>query len=148
MKRYDRAIIAAGVVSLVAFVLVRVSAPEPSLTQTPEMVVAAHLMNDAISAVGDHRASMAASTATSPASPIDEGLDPNRTGLIGPQYSPLFTTVGHLEAKRTTTNPAMAALLVHLLQEAGVEPGDRIAIGASGSFPALMIASLSAHFRR
>jgi poly-gamma-glutamate system protein len=38
----------------------------------------------------------------------------------------------------------MAALLVHLLQEVGLKVGDKIAIGASGSFPALMIASLSA----
>ena len=140
MKRCDRAIIAAGAISLVAFLLVRSTAPERSLLHTPEMGVAAYLMNDAISAVGEHRESMGASTGLS----IDEGLDPNHTGLIGPQYSPLFTTVGHLEAKRTTANPDMAALIVHLLREADMSPGDRIAIGASGSFPALMIASLSA----
>ena len=126
------------------------------------MLAAAHLMNDANSAVAEHRESMVVSAglpideqqeaAAQPigaqqegaGQPIDEGIDPNRTGLIGPQYTPLFTSVGHLEAKRTTTNPDMAALVVHLLQEAGVEPGDRVAIGASGSFPALMIATLSA----
>ena len=137
---YRHAIISAGVISLLAFLLVRVTAPEPALRQTPEMVAAAHLMSGAVSSVGEHRESMGSSTRQS----IDEGIDPNRTGLIGPQYTPLFTTVGHLEAKRTTTNPDMAALVVHVLQEAGVKPGDRIAIGASGSFPALMIASLSA----
>ncbi len=136
----NRTIVAAGIISLAAFLLVRVSAPERELPQTPEMAAAARLMSDAISAVGDYRELLGVTTGQS----IDEGLDPNRTGLIGPKLSPLFTTVGHLEAKRTTTNPDMAALLVHLLQKAGVETGDRIAIGASGSFPALLIASLSA----
>jgi poly-gamma-glutamate system protein len=138
--RVSRTIIAAGVVSLLALLLVRIMAPERGLPQTPEMVVAAHLMSETITAVGEHREAMEATTGDS----IDEGIDPNRTGLIGPQFSPLFTTVGHLEAKRTTTSSDMAALLVHLLREAGVETGDRIAIGASGSFPALLIASLAA----
>ncbi len=76
--------------------------------------------------------------------PIDEALDPNRTGLIGPEYSPLFTTLGQLEAKRTTTNPDMAGLVVHLLRRAGVSAGDTIAVGVSASFPALLIATLTA----
>jgi poly-gamma-glutamate system protein len=75
---------------------------------------------------------------------IDESLDPSRTGLIGPEYSPLFTTLGQLEAKRTTTNPDMAALIVHLLRRAGVSAGDTIAVGGSASFPALMIATVAA----
>ncbi len=75
---------------------------------------------------------------------LDASIDPNRTGLIGPEVSPLVTTVGELEAKRTTTNPNMAALLVSLLDEAGVRRGDTVAIGSSGSFPALLLASLAA----
>jgi poly-gamma-glutamate system protein len=38
----------------------------------------------------------------------------------------------------------MAALLVQLLKEAGVRNGDPIAVGASGSFPGLILATLSA----
>jgi poly-gamma-glutamate system protein len=124
--------------------MVRVTAPERPLAMTPEMVVAANLMGEAMAVVREHRESMGAFADESSELEIDDTLDPNHTGLIGPQYSPLFTTVGHLEAKRTSTVPAMAALTVHLLDQAGVEPGDRIAIGASGSFPALMIASLAA----
>lgn len=75
---------------------------------------------------------------------IDETVDPNRTGLIGPEYTELFTTLGQLEAKRTTTNPDTAALMAHLLRRAGVAPGDTIAVGASASFPALLIATLAA----
>ena len=33
-------------------------------------------------------------------------LDPNRTGLIGPQWSETMTTVGNLQAKRTLTMPS------------------------------------------
>ncbi len=75
---------------------------------------------------------------------IDENTDPNRTGLIGSEFSPITTSRGSLEAKRTTTNPNMAALVVFLLREAGVAPGDTIAVGASGSFPALIVATLAA----
>lgn len=70
--------------------------------------------------------------------------DPHHTGLIGPEWSEITTTMGDPEAKRTTINPNFAALIAKLLQEAGVKKGDTIAIGSSASFPALLIASLSA----
>ena len=74
----------------------------------------------------------------------DTENDPNQTGLIGLEYSPLTTSLGHLGAKRTTTNPNTAALIVYLLTEAGVKRGDAIAVGASSSFPGLIVATLSA----
>lgn len=75
---------------------------------------------------------------------IDQKTDINRTGLIGVEFSPITTSIGNLEAKRTTANPNMAALVVHLLQKAGIREGDAVAVGASGSFPALIIAVMSA----
>jgi len=74
----------------------------------------------------------------------DEHTDINRTGLIGLEYSSITTSLGNLESKRTTANPNFAALMVLLLQQAGVNRGDTIAVGASCSFPALIIAVLSA----
>lgn len=74
----------------------------------------------------------------------DSDADPNGTGLIGLEASPLTTSLGNPAAKRTTTNPDFAALLVHLLRRAGVSPGDAVAVGASGSFPALVLATLAA----
>lgn len=76
--------------------------------------------------------------------PLDVGLDPNQTGIIGKEYTQLTTTLGNLEAKRTSTNPAFAALLVKYFKEANLKKGDVIVIGASGSFPALIVATLSA----
>jgi poly-gamma-glutamate system protein len=75
---------------------------------------------------------------------LDPAIDINGTGLIGLRYSSITTSLGILEAKRTSANPDMAALIVRLLDEAGIKPGDSVAIGASSSFPALILAALSA----
>lgn len=75
---------------------------------------------------------------------ISTELDPNETGLIGDEYTVLTTSLGQLEAKRTSTNPDFAALMVRYFTEIGLQKGDVIAIGASGSFPALLLATLSA----
>jgi poly-gamma-glutamate system protein len=74
-----------------------------------------------------------------------EGLiDSLQAALIGKEFSEITTSIGQLEAKRTTLNPNFAALIVFLLKEAGIKRGDTIAIGASASFPALMVATISA----
>jgi poly-gamma-glutamate system protein len=70
--------------------------------------------------------------------------DPNRTGLIGREYTDLTTTLGSLGAKRTATNPNMAGLVVELLDRAGARPGEAIAVAFSGSFPAMNLAVLAA----
>jgi poly-gamma-glutamate system protein len=75
---------------------------------------------------------------------FDDAIDPNHTGLVGPEYTDITTTLGSVEAKRTTTNPNIAGVIVHLLQEAGVQAGDTVAVGCSASFPALLIATLAA----
>jgi poly-gamma-glutamate system protein len=76
--------------------------------------------------------------------PPDAATDPNRTGLVGVETSPISTTLGNLEAKRTTTNPNYAGLVVRLLNEARVKEGEVIAVGGSSSFPGLLLAVLSA----
>ena len=75
---------------------------------------------------------------------MDPAFDPNGTGFIGLEDSPLTTSLGHLEAKRTTTNPDFAGLVVALMHQAGIRKGDSVAIGASCSFPALITATLCA----
>ena len=68
----------------------------------------------------------------------------SQPALIGLEFSEITTSIGWLEAKRTSLNPNFAALIVLLFKEAGVKQGDTIAIGASASFPALIIAAFSA----
>ena len=75
---------------------------------------------------------------------IDKTVDVNETGMIGSRWSGMTTTLGVLEAKRTSTQPDFAAVIVSLLRQCGVKPGDRVAINLSGSFPALGLSALSA----
>ena len=76
--------------------------------------------------------------------PLDDESDPSRSGIIGWPISPLTSNTGYLEAKQGTVNPNFAAVAVHLLRKANVEEGDVIAVGFSGSFPALNLAVLCA----
>ncbi len=75
---------------------------------------------------------------------INKEFDINHTGIIGREDSVITTSIGSLGAKRTTTNPNFAGLMVGLMHEAGVRPGDAVALEASGSFPGLIIAVFSA----
>lgn len=73
-----------------------------------------------------------------------EKEDLNKTGLIGPEISELTTTLGNEEAKRSTLNPNCAAMMVKYFVQAGLKQGDVVAVGSSGSFPGLAIATLCA----
>lgn len=75
---------------------------------------------------------------------IDAGTDLNGTGFIGQESSAVTTSLGNLKAKRTSANPDLAGLMVYLLSKAGVGPGDKVAVGASSSFPALVAATVIA----
>lgn len=76
-----------------------------------------------------------------PVSPID---DPGKTGLIGEPYTDITTTLGNLEAKRSTTNPNIAAMITDMLIQCGLEKGDIVAVNLSSSFPCVNIATLCA----
>lgn len=64
--------------------------------------------------------------------------------LLGVEYTPITTTLGAEEAKRLAQNPNFAAVAVELLAKSGVEPGDKVAVNLSASFPALNVAVLAA----
>lgn len=76
--------------------------------------------------------------------PIDLTLDPDGTGLVGDEFTPLTTSLGDVEAKQASAKPAFASALVGYFQSAGLSRGDVVAVGASGSFPGLIIATLCA----
>ncbi|MCK4762172.1 MAG: poly-gamma-glutamate system protein [Candidatus Aminicenantes bacterium] len=135
-RKAKKIIYFAGIVSLIVYLLWFFLTPHRFLPFSSKMIEAARIMEKALFVIREYREKSGIE--------IDRILDPNGTGLIGPAYSPIVTTKGHLQAKRTTTNPEMAALIVFLLQKARVKKGDTIAIGCSASFPALMIAALSA----
>ena len=101
-----------------------------------EKIKAANLAADAFEAIRAERVKLGP--------PIDKVNDPADTGIIGLAMSPVTSVLGHLSAKQTSTNPNFAAVLVEMLKEAGVEQGDVVAVGVSGSFPALNICTYAA----
>ncbi len=131
-----RVLVWCGILSLVAFAVVEWLTPPDAAPDRIVAMQAAQKMQQAIDVV---RVAVLSKGVR-----FDDVVDPNHTGLVGDEYTDLTTTLGSLEAKRTTTNPAMAGLMTQLLREAGVKPGDTIAVGCSGSFPAMAIATLAA----
>jgi poly-gamma-glutamate system protein len=75
---------------------------------------------------------------------IDTVNDPNRTALIGQEYTLITTDHGSIEAKLAATDPRFAAVVVELLRRAGVSEHDCVAVAFTGSFPGLNIAVLAA----
>jgi poly-gamma-glutamate system protein len=129
-------LIALGAWSL-AFWAARLSVPSPRAAETDGLALnASGRMARAIEALRDCREALGI--------PIDVRADPNRTGLIGVEDSIITTSLGQIEAKRTSTNPNFAGVLVRLFREAGVRRGDTVAVGASSSFPGLILAALAA----
>ncbi len=70
-----------------------------------------------------------------------ERQDAVRSGMIGVEWSPLTTTAGTLDAKRATTAPGWVPLFRRWYRELDLQPGDRVAISSSASFPALFYAA-------
>jgi poly-gamma-glutamate system protein len=75
---------------------------------------------------------------------IDPSSDPAESGLIGLASSSVTSISGLLVAKQTSVNPNFAAAIVDMLKRAGVERDDVVAVGCSGSFPALNICAYAA----
>lgn len=76
--------------------------------------------------------------------PIDRQLDPTGSGMIGPELSRVTSIPGHLGSKQASVNPNFAAVVVDMLVEAGVQAGDRVAVGYTGSLPCLDLAVCAA----
>ncbi len=75
---------------------------------------------------------------------IDPAYDPIETGLIGVNMSSITSVNGVLPSKQTAANPNFAAVVVDMLKRAGVNEGDVVGMGLSGSFPSLNICSIAA----
>lgn len=68
---------------------------------------------------------------------IDRHFDPTDSGMVGTAMSSITSLPGHLDAKQTSVNPNFAAVAVELLGRSNVGEGDVVAVGYTGSFPAL-----------
>jgi len=74
----------------------------------------------------------------------DKKTDPNQSGLIGPETSPIVTSRAVLAEKQRAINPNLAAVFVSWFKEAELQAGDYVAVGVTGSSPAVNIALYSA----
>lgn len=75
---------------------------------------------------------------------VDPRNDPEGTGLVGPQFTLITTDRGVQAAKALAAHPNFAAAVTQMILEAGVHPGDLVAVGITGSLPGLNLAVLSA----
>ena len=135
-EKSQKSILILFFLSLLFFVLAKLVPPKVSDPVLEQMIEASRIMAEAETVLRDCQKKKGII--------IDKKTDPNQTGLIGLEFSPITTSIGNLEAKRTTTNPNFAGLLVFLLNAAGVKKEDTVAVGASSSFPAVIVAALSA----
>ena len=71
-------------------------------------------------------------------------IDPNRTGMIGQEFTSITTTVGDIQSKRTATNPDLAAVLVRRLAGLRLPPGTPVVMVTSGSFVGGNVAAIAA----
>lgn len=70
--------------------------------------------------------------------------DPHRTGMIGVEWSPITTTLGPLEAKRTAADPLWSVRALRHFRLLGLKKGDRVALLSSSSFPGLVFSLVAA----
>lgn len=75
---------------------------------------------------------------------IDLINDPNQTGIIGQQYTPITFQRSDLSASLTSTNPNFVAIFIEMFKKLKLKPGDTIAVGLDGSYPAVNMALYSA----
>lgn len=76
--------------------------------------------------------------------PFDPINDPYQTGLIGEARSTITTDRGLIADKQMAINPNLSAIFVEEFSKAGLQPGDHIAVGITGSNPAVNLALYSA----
>jgi len=130
------ALILVGLISLAGLFVVenfRVGVEKPHFE---EKLAASQLAEQAFDAVKTERLRRGIS--------IDPETDPTYSGLIGIAMSPATTKTGALTSKQTSINPNFAAVVLEMLKDAGVKQGDVVAVGCSGSFPALNISVYAA----
>jgi poly-gamma-glutamate system protein len=118
-------------IALAAIVVVEAFPERTSEIYLKQMLEASQLAGDAMDAIHAERVRRKI--------PIDPIADPSGSGLIGVAMSEVTSNTGNLLAKQTTINPNWAAVAIQLLREAGVQEGDTVAVGLSGSFPAMNV---------
>jgi len=126
----------AAALSIALWLLLEQALQRPIHPQFAEMLMAARSMQAASRVLGLEKEMRGLTP------PMQ--VDPNRTGMIGQEYTSLTTTIGELPAKRTATNPDFAAALVHQIASLELARGTPVVIVVSGSFVGGDVAAITA----
>jgi len=126
----------AAAVSIALWLVLEQALQRPIHPQFAEMLMAARSMQAASRVLGMEKETRGLIPSAQ--------ADPNRTGMIGQEYTPITTTIGELPAKRTATNPDFAAALVRQLASLGLARGAPVVIVVSGSFVGSDVATITA----
>ncbi len=124
-----RALTLIALVSLAGLMLVERLPMQVRLPNHEQKLAAARLARDMMEVIRLERVRLGHA--------IDPATDPGDSGLIGVAMTPVTSVSGNLVAKQTSVNPNFAAVIVDMLIAAGVREGDMVAVGVSGSFPAI-----------
>lgn len=127
---------AAAAISIALWLVAERFLEPPTHPRYPEMLAAARSMQAASQVL------VAAQEARGLLQPPE--ADPNRTGMIGPEYTGLTTSLGDLGAKRTITNPDFAAALLGQIASLGLPRGTPVVIVVSGSLVGGNVAAIAA----
>jgi len=72
------------------------------------------------------------------------GIDKLTHTMLGEKYSPITTDEGSVDDKLTVLNPNFAAVVVDMMNQAGLVKGDTIAVFFTGSLPGANVAVFAA----
>jgi poly-gamma-glutamate system protein len=133
-SQVQRALVAA--LAIIGLIAVEVFPSEEQQPYYAEKILAARKAEEAfeVIAAAAERKGLSLRTKT----------DPAESRLIGEVLSPITSGSGSLVSKQTSVNPNFAAVVVQWLKDLGVRSGDVVALGLSGSFPAMNVAVYSA----
>ena len=133
-SQVQRALVAA--LAIVGLIAVEVFPTEEQQPHYAEKMLAARTAQDALDVIRDasERRGLYLRVKT----------DPAATRMIGEVLSPITSGSGSLVSKQTSVNPNFGAVLVQWLKELRIKSGDVVAVGLSGSFPAMNVAVYSA----
>ena len=133
-SQVQRALVAA--LAVVGLVAVEVFPTEEQQPHYAEKMLAARKAQDAFAVVAD--------ASERKGLRVEPKFDPAGSRLIGDPLSPITSGSGSLVSKQTTVNPNFAAVVVEWLKDLKIKSGDVVAVGLSGSFPAVNVAVYSA----
>jgi poly-gamma-glutamate system protein len=133
-SQVQRALVAA--LAVVGLIAVEVFPTEEQQPHYATKMLAARKAQDALDAIRD--------ASERKGLPLRAHTDPANSRLIGEVLSPITSGSGSLVSKQTSVNPNFAAVVVQWLKELGIKSGDVVAVGVSGSFPAMNVAVYSA----